>query len=257
MPGIVLLYHAILDRPGDCNREEARLFVSPDRFSWQIRDLARRGFYSVRLDEYEQSSSNSILITFDDAYAHVDEAVTPVLRRHGFTGVMFVPWHHVGSRNTWDSHLPHMSRLGIATPTQLVDMAQSGIWEIACHGHEHVDLRRMEATKRRAELVSAREALSDLLHRPVWDLAYPFGFHDASVRRDARLAGYRRAFAAGPGAASDQYQLPRHPVSGTDGAGVFRFKTSSWFDRLGGAHQRTPDWAKRSARSLADRVVTG
>ena len=106
-------------------------------------------------------------------------------------------------------------------------MAAGSYWELASHALRHVDLRGLNPAERRAELVESREWLSMLGRRPVADLAYPFGAHDAAVREDVRLAGYRMAFTAGRGSSADLQRLPRRPVRGQDHRALFRLKTSA------------------------------
>jgi peptidoglycan/xylan/chitin deacetylase (PgdA/CDA1 family) len=228
----VLLYHAVGSPPSDSDTEERNLFVEPDRFAWQMSSLAGRGFRTLTLDQYavalleKRDSRNALLLTFDDAYAKVDEIVTPILQRHGFSAVMFAPWGHLGGRNTWNAEHPHLAELEIAGPDQLKGM-EHGPWEVASHAMRHVDLRKLEPTERRSQLTGARERLSELLGRPIRDLAYPYGYQDAAVRRDARSAGYRMAFTAGGSKAGDAYSLPRRSINGRDSSPMFLLKTSA------------------------------
>jgi peptidoglycan/xylan/chitin deacetylase (PgdA/CDA1 family) len=198
-----------------------------------MKSLAERGFQTVSLREYAAAldgcavGHRRFLITFDDAYAHLSEAVTPILSRYNFTAVVFAPWQYLGDRNTWDAaEHPELSTLKVATAVQLQDMS-AGPWEVASHGKLHVDLRKVESPERRAQLIEAREGLSQLLRQPVRELAYPYGDQDRGVRDDARAAGYRMAFVAGAGRADDDFQLPRRPISGADGRLLFRLKTSA------------------------------
>jgi peptidoglycan/xylan/chitin deacetylase (PgdA/CDA1 family) len=228
---MALLYHAVMPAPNGADREERRLFVSPQRFERQMTRLLERGFHCLTLDAFAaalragRAPRRSFLLTFDDAYAHVDQAVTPILRRHGLTAVMFVPVAHMGVTNTWDREHPHLG-WPLAGSDQLRSMA-AGPWELASHGLRHVDLRDCEPYRRRRELAQAREILAGVGGRCVTELAYPYGAHDAGVREDARAAGYRIAFEAVAGHAPSLFALPRRAVGGTDSAPIFRFKTAT------------------------------
>jgi peptidoglycan/xylan/chitin deacetylase (PgdA/CDA1 family) len=227
----VLLYHAVGSPPSDSDTEERNLFVEPDRFAWQMSSLARRGYRTLTLDEFatamwERSDPrNALLLTFDDAYALADEIVTPILARHRFSAVMFAPWAHLGGRNTWNAGHPRLADLEIAGPDQLKEM-EHGPWEVASHALRHVDLRKLDSNERRSQLTEARERLSELLGRPIRDLAYPYGYQDIGVRRDASAAGYRMAFTAGGSKAGDPYSLPRRSINGHDSRPMFLLKTS-------------------------------
>jgi peptidoglycan/xylan/chitin deacetylase (PgdA/CDA1 family) len=146
---------------------------------------------------------------------------------------MFVPWAHVGRRNTWDPAHPRLAELDIATPEQLRGML--GAWELASHGLHHVDLRSLPSRSRQRDLAAAREALSELAGRPVNEIAYPFGGHDEGVRHDAAAVGFELGFTTSGAPASDPLQLPRRPIHGDDGRLAFRAKTAraaAWLYRL-------------------------
>lgn len=236
----VLLYHAIAHLPEATPAGQRSLFVDPGMFAWQLSALAQRGYRTITLDEFHRarceckSQPRRVMLSFDDAYAHIFDAVTPLLLRHGFTAVVFAPWHHLGSHNQWDPNTPRLTELAIATRHQLRAAAR-GPWEVASHGSAHVDLRQLDQAVRRAQLAEARLRLSECVGRAVTDLAYPYGLHDADVRDDARAAGYRMAFTAGLGdGEEDLYAVPRRAVRGQEGRKAFLIKSSDHFAELFG-----------------------
>jgi peptidoglycan/xylan/chitin deacetylase (PgdA/CDA1 family) len=258
----VLLYHAIATTPSDADQDERDLAVTPEQFEWQMADLAGRGYRSLRLDQYwavlqgEGAAERAVLLTFDDAYAGVDQVVTPILRRHGFSAVMFAPYAHLGGRNTWDADRKNLARLSIASGDQLRTMA-GGPWEIASHGLRHVDLTSLPPDRCRVELAESRELLAQIVGKPVRDLAYPYGAQSHEVRRASQAAGYRMAFTAGRTASADWFALDRRPIRGTDSLTVFRLKTSGWAERLYGMADLAPEWARSAARRLTVAASAG
>ncbi len=250
-----LMYHAIGTVPPDAAPVERDLTVAPDEFAWQMADLAARGVHTLTLDEYSaaldrgDAGERSVLLTFDDAYADVDAIVTPILRLHGFTAVMFAPYQHLGGRNSWDSELKHLATLAIASQDQLRSMA-SGPWEIASHSLRHVDHTELASDRCQQELIESRERLSALSGKPVRDLAYPYGRQNERVRSAARAAGYRMAFTAGRTGLTDRLALDRRPIQGTDSRGVFRVKTSRSAGLFYGVADLAPAWARSAARRI-------
>jgi peptidoglycan/xylan/chitin deacetylase (PgdA/CDA1 family) len=217
--------------------------------------LAAQGYRTLTLDDYASAVDGapappkSVLLTFDDAYAHIDAVVSPILRRHQFSAVMFTCPAHLGGRNSWDRDHPNLARLEIASREQLLDMS-AGVWEIASHGLHHVDLRTLDPERRRAELAEARDRLSHLLRKPVVDLAYPYGYDDPAIREDVREAGYRLAFVATPVRSIGRLHLSRHPVNGADSLAVFRLKTASWSNGLYRMSGFAPGWVHTAARTV-------
>ena len=253
-----LLYHIILPAPANADAFERTLFLSPERFATQMNDLHRRGFRTMTLGEFGdalvcgRSPERRVLLTFDNAYAHVDETVTPILTRLGFSAVMFAPWQHLSGLNCWDAHKPNLARLRLASRQQLSRMATSS-WEIASHGLRHVDLTKLQESQIFRELVESREALEQLLGHPVRDLAYPFGATDDRVRRAAVAAGYERAFLAHPSVEGDRLSIGRRLVRGDEGMLIFRLKTSSFSGYAARLGRVAPAWVKSAGR----RTLTG
>jgi peptidoglycan/xylan/chitin deacetylase (PgdA/CDA1 family) len=228
-----LLYHALAELPAHIPAEQRSLFVDPEIFAWQLAELGRRGFSTLTLDEFHKASSQRrplpgrVMVSFDDAYSHVFDVATPLLHQHGFTAVMFVPSAHLDAHNDWDDDA-RLRKLSIASAAQ-VEEAAAGPWEIGSHGFRHVDLRDLDSEERIEELVSARATLTELVGLPIRDLAYPYGRHDAGVRQDAMAAGYRMAFTAGSGDATDLFTLPRRGIRGQEGEKAFLIKASHHF----------------------------
>ena len=226
---LTLLYHAVLELPDTADPDLLTLAVDPGELDWQLGELARRGVRSLTLDEVHDvmaggpEPEGAVALTFDDAYSHVLEVVTPLLERHGFTAALFVPVANVGGANDWDSAPLPVAGLPIAGAEEL-KAAGRGPWELASHGYRHVDLRGLPHEAAVEELGAAREALSELAGREVRDLAYPYGLHDGNVCSAAREAGYRMAFAAGAVAERSLYAAPRRLIRGQESRTAFRIK---------------------------------
>jgi peptidoglycan/xylan/chitin deacetylase (PgdA/CDA1 family) len=210
---------------------ERALFVEPVNFERQMDQLAQRGFRALRLDEYAAALEGKVslrgrfLLTFDDGYSHLDEVVTPVLRRHGYSAVVFVPVSHVGGANVWDASHPRLFGTEIMSENRLRSLDPNH-WEVESHGLQHVDLRKQDRATRRRELRESREHLSALLGRPVTALAYPYGQHDAGVREDAASAAFGLAFTATGYGPVERLRVPRRPISGWDPLPLFRIRTA-------------------------------
>jgi peptidoglycan/xylan/chitin deacetylase (PgdA/CDA1 family) len=232
------MYHAVRPLSARWDVLERALVIDPHVFARQIERLAAMGWRTLTLAEYAGAlerppAGRRFLLTFDDAYEGLDDFVTPVLRRHGYSAVVFAPWAHLGTPNTWDWGHPVLCRLRVMSATNLRALA-AGPWEVASHGCRHVDLRAMHPEARQRELRASKEGLSELAGRPVRALAYPFGYEDPGVRRDAAVAGFELGFVATPYPAGDRLGLPRRAITGLDRGPLLRLRTARrpWLYRL-------------------------
>lgn len=235
---LALLYHAVLPLPASFEGQQRTLFVDPGELGWQLGELARRGFHALTLDEFHAAvvagdeDDRSLLLTFDDAYAHILDTVTPLLGEHSHIASVFVPWAHRGSANDWDGEELPVHGLPVAGAAALREALDSGVWELGSHGLRHVDLRTVAPAELDGELEQARRELSTLAGRPVLDLAYPYGASNVTVRESARRTGHRMAFAASASGSTDRFALPRHAVRGQEGRRAFTIKIDSELRRI-------------------------
>jgi peptidoglycan/xylan/chitin deacetylase (PgdA/CDA1 family) len=262
-PPLALMYHAVRPLSGGWDLLERALVVDPRVFARQIERLDRAGFRTLTLDEYRAAlegrlaAGRRLLLTFDDAYEELDDFVTPVLRCHRYTAVAFAPWAHLGAHNTWDGQHAILSRLRVMSASSLRALA-AGPWEVASHGGRHLDLRTLDPELRRRELRDSREALSELVGRPVHALAYPFGYEDQEVRRDAAAAGFDLGFVATPYPTGDCLRLPRRAITDLDRGPLFdqRISGSPWLYRVEDT-ARLPVRAGRRVRAAVRRPQSG
>jgi peptidoglycan/xylan/chitin deacetylase (PgdA/CDA1 family) len=227
----VLTYHAIGSVPRDAPLYNA--FIPTAMFEAQMAFLAqrRRVVALSDLSAVRGRGARSVAITFDDAYRSVLTLAAPVLARYGFPATVFVPTKWIGHRNAWDpaSDLP----LEIMTREELLELAGMG-FEIASHGHAHIDLGKADSASAREDVEESARRLEELLgHRPR-RLAYPYGSSSETARDAVRAAGFDAAYALE--AAAGPMALERIPIFPADRRWLFAFKTSGRY----GAWRRTP-----------------
>lgn len=190
---VVLCYHRFEDRPKDS------LALKPVDFELQLQSIKDNGFAVVSMSDFlawrrgeKQIPEKSCLITIDDGYRTGYEVAWPILKKFGYPFTMFIYTNYVkGQPNAGGQSL---------TWRELEEMRDAGV-DIQSHTVSHLDLR---AKKGRApevyeqwvrdELVNSKRLLEQQLGISVKALAYPFGNHNAEVRRIAMEAGYEVAF---------------------------------------------------------------
>lgn len=179
----VLLYHHIGPAPAGTL---PGLTISPEHFERQMRWLVRRGYAGITASDWLRwlrdgtgLPAKPVLLTFDDAYADLDEYALPVLRRYGFSAVVYVVTEQLGGTNDWAGHGRGMLRL--MTSEQIRYWATQGI-EFGGHTRSHADLTKLGASDLAREVGGSADDLAGLLGSRTVSFAYPYGFYNEPVR---------------------------------------------------------------------------
>jgi peptidoglycan/xylan/chitin deacetylase (PgdA/CDA1 family) len=208
----ILMYHLVnTPPPGTPNAE---LWVPAAAFRAEVQALADAGYHGVTLDEVLANwqhrialPAKPIVFSFDDGYGSQERNAMPILRSHGWPGVLYL-------------EVKNLSIAGGITRAQVRRLMKAG-WEIDAHTITHPDLTTLDPASLRREVAGSRTALRHDFHVAVDNFAYPAGAHDAAVEAAVRAAGYRTAVTTEYGLAhmdGDHTTLPRVRVNGTDSA---------------------------------------
>jgi peptidoglycan/xylan/chitin deacetylase (PgdA/CDA1 family) len=224
----ILAYHRIANS-GPVGLREYRLPVQA--FEAQVSYLRQQGYYSVDLFEWSSgkltgkpASGRPILITFDDGYCDFIDFAWPVLQRHGFSAMVFVVTHKVGSVADWDIHL--------GDPAPLLDWAQirqlrrEGV-RFGSHTATHQPLSKIPIVDAIKEATWSRTLLQQQLGEEVHAIAYPWGVSDARIKGELIRCGYKLALTTNFGIATlndDLMALPRIEIFGSDSLATFAKK---------------------------------
>jgi peptidoglycan/xylan/chitin deacetylase (PgdA/CDA1 family) len=217
----VLMYHKVNDlRPNPTT-------VPTGVFAEQMELLGELGHVPVSLaqvrDHYVHGSSlprGAVLITFDDGYRDNLENALPILHRHGYPAVIFVPIGFLDG----DRPLPHeeaLRTLGVRNATvgwgELEELEAGGI-RVESHGIGHRPVSELEPSEAAREIALSKLRLEERLGREVEAYAFVKGSL-ADYRPEhvslVQQAGYKLAFTSVSGAngpASDRYRLRRYNV---------------------------------------------
>lgn len=162
---LVLSYHHI-GAPGFLT-----VSVSAETLRRQIRYLQGAGYTFTPLSDAVAGSADSklVAITFDDGYQDVYHNAFPVLRNLGVTATVFVVTDFVG-------------RDEFVSWPQLEELSRAG-WQVASHGADHRALTDLTPATIAGQLAAARAALEAHLPEIGSCFSYPYGRHDARVRR--------------------------------------------------------------------------
>jgi len=217
----VLMYHKVNDIPDNPTT------VPIGQFDEQMSQLRELGYPVVSVDDvldyYAGHSSlpaGATLISFDDGYLDVLENAVPVLAKHGYPAVLFVPVAYLQEAIP----LPHerlLAQRGIANRTvdwsQLAELEAGGV-RVESHGIAHQPLAEIELDEAVREITISKLRLEEKLGRPVRSFAYVKGseahFRPVHVNL-VKQAGYEVAFTSVSGANSadtDPLRLRRYNI---------------------------------------------
>jgi peptidoglycan/xylan/chitin deacetylase (PgdA/CDA1 family) len=196
-------------------------------FEEQMELLGELGYTPVSLDAVRNHyvggvplPPRAVLITFDDGYRDNLENALPVLRRHGYPAVVFVPIGFLDDIRP----LPHeesLRLLGIRNPTlhwdELAELEAGGV-RIESHGIGHRPLSDLDPAEATREIALSKLRLEERLGREVEAYAFVKGSLADYRPEHASLvqqAGYKLAFtsvsgANGPG--TDPFRLRRYNI---------------------------------------------
>lgn len=206
----VLLYHEINeDGAGGSS-------IAYDNFLTHLDAVKQAGYQTVTIQQvvdYVDGGAalpdKPVLITFDDGYMSNYELAWPALEQRGMKGTIFVIGWSVGKdtyKDTGAAIIPHFSY------EQAREMMDSGVMDIQSHTYDMHQWRPLEENGREgvlplgeestqeyeqalaADLVLAREELTQGTGQEPQALAYPFGLYTRQSEAAAAEAGFRVSF---------------------------------------------------------------
>ena len=193
----ILCYHRL-------GTGQSKMIVASAQFEAQLDWLARNHYTVLRLSELnaflagrQALPQRAVVITFDDGYESVYRHAFPALKKHGFSGTLFVYSDFIESRDglRW---------------SQLQEMAASGLIDIQAHSKSHRNL--IERSPAESDLIYRRNIETEtlqprtLLERrlapsgvKVRHYAYPFGDANDTVLEALQRNGYELGVTVNPG----------------------------------------------------------
>jgi peptidoglycan/xylan/chitin deacetylase (PgdA/CDA1 family) len=176
----ILMYHSISEGVHPTQ-------IAPGVFAEQMAAIADLGVPVLTLDDFCAARSGertlpprSVIITFDDALTDFAEVAWPILKKHGFPAINYVPTGRVGETADWTgAALP---------PARIMDWETLGALAaegatFGSHSVTHPILNALAPEVVADELCLSRDALEDRLGKPARHFAPPYGRATPSVQR--------------------------------------------------------------------------
>ncbi len=226
----VLYYHKI-DFPKK-NAVYKGLYVTPKQFKKQMFLLKRLGYRTIRPEDvlsfvkgHKLPVRKPLLITFDDGYENNYINAYPVLKKVGFSSMIFISAGFVGKKNVVSDERERVLE-DFLNIKEIRSMADDGFF-IGSHGINHYFLDKLGEGVLIDELTASKAYLENILKSSVDFFSYPFGSYNANVMRAVKKAGYSGAFTTTKGrvgVGDNSYELKRIPVNGYNNIFNFLYK---------------------------------
>lgn len=168
-----------------------KIDVSAETFDHQMAYLRDNGYNVITLkqlndfiDYKQRLPKKSVLITIDDGWKTVRTIAYPILKKYGFSAVLFVYTDLMKSKQSsvalsWDD---------------VKEMAASGLIEVESHTVSHTDLTKIADEKVMKELRESQRIIKAKIGKSPQFLAYPYGNFNDKVVATMKELGYKAGF---------------------------------------------------------------
>jgi len=165
-------------------------------------------------------NERAFVITFDDGMSSVIENALPELKRRQIPSVIFVPVSYLGKKPSWPGIEEHiLKHESVITETDIRELDKSGLIEIGSHCMSHSDLTYMQDEVAEEEITKSKIYLENIINKAVNFISFPHGEHKVCHIKQAKNAGYVKAFSIVPEQVSgsfDKYVIGRVRIDATD-----------------------------------------
>jgi peptidoglycan/xylan/chitin deacetylase (PgdA/CDA1 family) len=217
----VLCYHRFQETGG---KSKDSYWINQERFESHLLYLKENGYNVVPMKRYvdfiegreKDMPEKSVIITIDDGYQSVYEYAYPLLKKYGYSAVVYLySVFFPGGKN--------------ALSTEDVKIMMADGFEFGSHSYTHPYLTQrknhpddQEYLKMlRHEIIDSKKYLEKKTGVKVETLAYPYGLYSGVITEIIKEAGYKAAFSVVPSyntADTDRYMLKRTMLYSSDKA---------------------------------------
>ena len=165
----ILMYHAIEDAPGPTS-------IAPHVFAAQMDALAESAVPVLPMDDVAdhlaKGSGHRVAITFDDGFQNFADIAFPVLKRHGFASMVYLPTEHIGGSENWKGcNTPPRALMGWDA---IRTLSRNGV-DFGNHTARHLNLNTLQPDAIAAEIDAASTKIHDELGQKPLHFAPPYG----------------------------------------------------------------------------------
>ena len=195
IPPIVMLHHVSDDPSLDSLKPYS---INCKAFLQLVNYLDTHNFQTITFTDIAehhsdlQNGKKKVLLTFDDCPRHLFDFAIPELLKRKMKASFYMPTAHLDSYNSWDV-AQGRSRVDLMNEKDLQVLNQLGM-EVGAHSHHHIHLKKLNSDEEvKAEVVTCKNILEEILGRQVYSFAYPFASVPKNYRNILTDAGYHFA----------------------------------------------------------------
>ncbi len=180
----ILTFHAL-------DEERAPISFPSRLFRRFLGELHEHGYETLSLDQVvdclkrgDELPARALALTFDDGYQSVYTEAFPILKQFGLTATVFLA---VGERRAIGAagRLPSLEGRTMLSWGEIREMHQGGL-TFGAHTLTHPDLTRVAPERAEEEICASKAIIEEALGASVTSFCYPYGRHNAQIRRLAR-----------------------------------------------------------------------
>lgn len=187
------MYHRVLaEKP---EKESRWHYVTVEEFRKQMNMIDRLGYTPITFSDYQlfiegklTLPSKPIIITFDDGYLDTLENAIPVLLELNMRAVIFVMGNRELKSARWDE-LSGFDSCPLMSDEQIRKAQKMG-FEIGAHSLDHFALTGLSERDIAYEVSRSKEAIEDVLEKPIQTFSYPYGSVDEKVKKIVSDSGF-------------------------------------------------------------------
>jgi len=207
----ILCYHQLSPK-----KSSNKITVSEETFDRQMAYLKVSGYNVITLRQFldfvecrRRPPQKSVLITIDDGWKTARTIAYPILKKYGFTAVLFIYTDLIKDKQnsltlSWDDVLA---------------LRKSGVFEIGSHTVTHSDLGKVSDDQLQRELQDSQRIINAKVGITPDVIAYPNGVFNKKVMDSMSKYGYKAGFTVvrGPNAFfQNTYALNRSMVHNSE-----------------------------------------
>lgn len=189
----------------------------PTKFFKLVDSLLAEGYSFWHPHEITRNkeSSDKLLLTFDDGYAHLYALLLRLTDEYRIHPLVFIPTGYIGCINSWD-YTSKIQPDWHFTTEEIERLSSAGV-VFGSHGVSHVSLKQVSTGQLIDELSESKETLEKITESNIVHISYPFGRISDKIRTSAEAAGYTFGFGMQfPSGSDTDLHLGRYAVYSYD-----------------------------------------